>query len=66
MVLKYMARKKKFVYVVLFVLVVVFVILRMEEDSWICVDGKWEKHGFPYASTPNHQCSWIDNLNPLK
>ena len=44
----------------------VFVILRMEEDSWICVDGKWEKHGFPYASTPDHQCSWIDNLNSLK
>ena len=61
-----MTRKKKIVFVVLGILAVAFVVLRMEEDTWICTDGEWVKHGFPYASMPEHQCSWVDNLNPFK
>jgi hypothetical protein len=26
------------------------------EDSWICVNGEWVKHGMPSAPMPTEQC----------
>ncbi|MBU0761198.1 MAG: hypothetical protein KJ718_05455 [Nanoarchaeota archaeon] len=26
------------------------------EDDWICVDGKWERHGWPSAEKPAEPC----------
>lgn len=26
------------------------------EDTWICVDGEWVKHGVPYAPMPEKGC----------
>ncbi len=33
-----------------------FVLIRGEEDTWICVDGQWIKHGNPSASKPDEFC----------
>lgn len=54
-----MTRKKKIVFIVLFVLAVwVFVrfIIGGPEDDWICVDGEWVKHGVPSAPMPTESC----------
>ena len=36
------------------------------EDTWMCVDNEWVKHGFPYAPKPEGECNWSDNFNPFK
>jgi ribosomal protein S24E len=41
-------------------LLVTFVTLRANEDSWICTNGLWEKHGNPGAPMPNSECG--DNI----
>jgi len=61
-----MTKKSKTIFIIVFIFLIIFIILRMEEDTWICSDGQWEKHGFPYAPMPEHECSWLDNLNPFK
>ena len=44
----------------LFVLFVVLMALRMlvggGEDTWICVDGEWVKHGVPAADKSQDDC----------
>jgi len=57
---------KKAILIILFVLLAYFVILRMEEDTWICKEGQWIKHGVPSAPMPKGRCSWLDNLNPFR
>lgn len=39
-------------------LVLVFLIIRFlgSEDTWICQDGKWIKHGKPQAPMPTKIC----------
>lgn len=59
-------KKSKIILIIAFIFVIIFVILRIEEDTWICQDGQWEKHGMPSVSMPEHECNWLDNLNPFK
>ena len=35
---------------------VVFIVLRGNEDSWICANGAWTRHGNPAASMPTSTC----------
>ena len=50
---------KKFLYAIL-ILLVVWLVVRFviggSEDSWICVDGEWVKHGYPSAPMPQQPC----------
>lgn len=63
-----MTRNKKIFITIIAVVVVVFLwaLIRGPEDTWICVDGQWVKHGVPYAPMPEKECSVIDNFNPFK
>jgi len=55
-----MKRTVKKILIFLFLLSAVLMVLRFviggSEDSWICVDGEWIKHGVPYASKPQAPC----------
>src|SRR4030042_5777151 len=31
-------------------------LLRGDEDSWMCENGQWVKHGFPSAPKPDYPC----------
>jgi uncharacterized membrane protein len=53
--------EKKFVYILvgaLLILLLVIAGLRFlsGEDSWLCKDGQWIKHGNPSAPMPNNKC----------
>jgi hypothetical protein len=41
---------------VLFFAAIVLVVLRGDEDDWICADGAWQKHGHPSAAMPTSGC----------
>ena len=41
---------------VLIILGTLFVALRGEEDTWLCVDGQWMAHGQPSAPKPASGC----------
>lgn len=45
---------------VIIVVVVIFIIVTAKflskEDSWICSNGKWIKHGNPNVPAPNDFC----------
>jgi len=60
-----MTKKSKIILFIVILFFVCFIILRMEEDTWICRNGEWVKHGVPAAAMPEGQCNWLDNLNPL-
>lgn len=38
------------------VLMVLRFVVGGSEDTWICVDGQWVKHGVPYAPKPQIPC----------
>lgn len=38
------------------ILLAVIVILRGNEDSWMCQKGGWIKHGNPSAQMPSTKC----------
>jgi hypothetical protein len=42
--------------IVAILLIVVFII-RGSEDTWICDNGEWVKHGVPNASKPTEPCN---------
>jgi hypothetical protein len=48
----------KIISVVLLAVILFFalIMLRGNEDTWICVQGKWLKHGNPSAPMPMSQC----------
>lgn len=46
----------KFVIAVGILIFVALVFLRGDEDSWICKDGKWQKHGNPSKPAPIEVC----------
>lgn len=54
--------KKKIIriIIILILLIVVWAIIRFviggSEDTWICVDGEWVKHGVPSAPMPTETC----------
>ena len=51
-----MRRKTLIILIVLFLLAVAWAFIRGPEDTWICVDGEWVKHGVPSASKPTEPC----------
>lgn len=53
---------KKSTVVILIALVTIFgvaIITRLysPEDTWVCKDGQWVKHGVPTASAPDEVCN---------
>jgi len=53
-------RKKSYLIIstLLAVVIIVFLLIRFisSEDNWICVDGKWQKHGNPISPIPTEEC----------
>lgn len=41
---------------IIFALLVVLFIVRGSEDTWLCIDGEWVKHGVPSAPKPTEPC----------
>lgn len=56
---------KKIIAVVIILIIVVGVVLliRGNEDTWICSSGSWVKHGHPTASMPTKPCVATSNQN---
>jgi hypothetical protein len=49
----------KIIVAALFMIVIIFALrlfLGGPEDSWICQNGQWIKHGNPSAPSPTSQC----------
>lgn len=48
--------------IIFFIVLIIFIVLGIRfifggsEDTWICVDGGWVKHGVPSAPMPNEPC----------
>lgn len=45
------------------IVVVVLLILRGNEDNWLCQNGQWVKHGNPDATKPTIGCGVDNNVN---
>ncbi|MFA5029606.1 MAG: DUF333 domain-containing protein [Patescibacteria group bacterium] len=58
---------KKIVFIIFVIVVVVagaifsLMLLRGEEDTWICDDGQWVRHGSPSAPMPTKPCLTNDS-----
>jgi len=63
-----MTRSKKIFITIIIGILVLFTwfLIRGPEDTWICADGKWVKHGVPSAPIPEGECNSLDNFNPFK
>jgi len=63
-----MTRSKKIFITIIIGILVLFtwLLIRGPEDTWICADGKWVKHGVPSAPMPEGECNSLDNFNPFK
>lgn len=50
--------KGKIIYIILGVIIVTALFLRIfsKEDTWLCVNGSWTKHGNPSSQKPNQTC----------
>ena len=50
--------KKVLIFLLLLLIIWFFIrfIIGGGEDSWICVDGQWVKHGQPSAPMPETEC----------
>ena len=46
-----------FIIVLLFITIGTLLFLRVNEDTWICSNGVWVKHGNPTASKPTTNCT---------
>ena len=46
----------RIILIVVILLIVIF-ILRGSEDTWICDDREWVKHGVPNAPQPTDPCN---------
>ncbi|MCX6813807.1 MAG: hypothetical protein NT078_01065, partial [Candidatus Azambacteria bacterium] len=53
-----MTRNKKIFIAIIVAIAFLFilVLIRGYEDTWICVDGEWVKHGVPSAPMPTEPC----------
>lgn len=64
-----MDRTDKFLWVLVLILILAVAILigiRLgsgDEDSWICQNNQWVKHGHPIAAEPKAACISSDNQN---
>ncbi len=58
--MKFKITKNKIIFIVIG-LVATLLIIRFwsPEDTWICQDGKWIKHGVPAAEKPDKGCSQV-------
>jgi len=58
---------KKIIVVILVCLAVgaVLLLLRGDEDTWICENGQWVKHGNPSAPMPSQSCGQSNNLKVI-
>jgi len=48
----------KIIIIILAVIIIALAVARLAtgEDSWICKDEKWIKHGFPSSEKPAEPC----------
>jgi len=44
------------VFLILAIILAVRIIFGGPEDSWICQDGRWVKHGNPAGALPTEEC----------
>ena len=51
-----MTKKNLIVIGIVITIIIIIVILRSPEDSWICQNGQWVKHGNPSSSMPTSDC----------
>jgi len=42
--------------IILIVLALAAIRLIFPEDSWVCTDGTWQKHGNPAFDVPQDEC----------
>lgn len=50
-------KKRLLVFIGIFLLCLfVLLLIRGEEDTWLCVDGEWIKHGAPSSDMPTEPC----------
>lgn len=45
----------------IFLFVLFFIFIRKDEDTWICDNGNWIKHGNPSAPVPTEICNGGEN-----
>lgn len=55
--------KGKTAYLVLLIVFISAVLLRIfsSEDSWVCVNGSWQRHGHPKMEMPTSTCGSVDD-----
>ncbi|MDO8512561.1 MAG: hypothetical protein Q7S57_04765 [bacterium] len=51
-----MLKKYAWLITVIVVFVLIIILVRLKEDTWVCQDGKWEKHGKPTSPAPTYFC----------
>ncbi len=47
--------------IVIFLVLLALVIIRGDEDTWLCQNGQWVKHGNPQAPKPKEICGSIED-----
>jgi len=59
-------KKPLFLLIVFIIIILTAIALRLfgAEDTWLCQNGQWVKHGQPRAPQPTAACG-LDNLPPL-
>ncbi len=57
--------KKTLIIIAIVIVAVLFIrfVIGGDEDTWICKNGEWVKHGNPSAAKPTTECSRADNAN---
>ena len=49
-------RKKVVIISAIILILGIFLLLRMNEDTWTCKDGQWIRHGNPSSNIPTSEC----------
>lgn len=52
-----MNKRVIFLIIIVAIASLLLVFLRGDEDSWICVNGEWTKHGNPAVEKPLNSCT---------
>jgi len=53
--------KKIIIFLSIFILLLLFVLLRSKEDTWLCQNGQWIKHGQPGKEMPQEPCGLLSD-----
>ncbi|MBI4708981.1 MAG: GerMN domain-containing protein [Candidatus Portnoybacteria bacterium] len=60
--------KKLFIIIGAILLAIILIVAGLkfftDEDTWICQDGQWVKHGNPSAQKPTEPCNGAPNIEP--